>query len=901
MEWSSLPIVVIAAAGNARRFHGEQKVLAPIGGVPAVSRVAQTCEEGLGPHRQLVVVGHAGDQVQGVLGQAHHREFVRQHPPLGTGHALATALNTLNGTGATEVYFFCGDKPLLTAASVRRLRTRLLTSGAAMAFLTSRLQTDPRESRQGRVVQAHPGTPRAEVLAIVERATIDALGPGETLTFHSHAGEEWQFTREQLLAIPEVNVSAYAWRMAPLRECVPELRPHPCNGEYLVTDLVEALRRRRYLVRAFPVGDGAEAIGIDTQELLEKAKQAWAELRGAAVSLPPRRRRVGGSAAGGSAASLEERIAGGLRCSELLRALAAPRPEQHQVLVAIYGSPLLAEQKRRELRRLLRRFRERWGDRPVWLVRAPARIALNPHCEHQGAWVPYGTHRREILAVAAARADDLVTLTNLDPSYQESESFRLAEELTVAPDAWAQGWIQYIEDPRVAARRQTCTDPAGRREGKIGGINFVRAATLRLAREARGARRGMDLVVSGDIPVGVGQSSSSALVVLAALVLNECWGLELTPEQLVPLCGEAEWYVGTRGGAGDHAAMLLGSREGLVGVRFQPPVTVRETRPLRLPPGVQLIVANSGVQAIKNSGARCQFNSGIFAYRFALLYLQDALQRRGDELSIPPALREARFLADVNTSRYPLETIYRLLLDVPETVTAEELRQRHPESYAQGAMSCFGTTDPALLPQSIPVRGAALYGLGRVDRGLVMHELCGRGDEEAMAEFGRLMLITHDGDRVTRYDPATRTSTPYRDNLESVSDAHLLALAGAAAQGPGSAGWEAAQLCRQSGFYGASTPELDQMVDTALSLPEVLGAGLMGAGGGGCILVLARAGQEAFGQVRRALAAHYYRPARRAVLVEAWHPTAAACQVPLAPVKASAEGRPALALGEMRP
>ena len=49
--------------------------------------------------------------------------------------------------------------------------------------------------------------------------------------------------------------------------------------------------------------------------------------------------------------------------------------------------------------------------------------------------------------------------------------------------------------------------------------------------------------------MGAGLSSSSAVVVAmaeAAVALN---GLDVTPQQFVDLCGEGEWFVGSRGGS----------------------------------------------------------------------------------------------------------------------------------------------------------------------------------------------------------------------------------------------------------------------------------------------------------------------------------------------------------------
>ncbi len=62
----------------------------------------------------------------------------------------------------------------------------------------------------------------------------------------------------------------------------------------------------------------------------------------------------------------------------------------------------------------------------------------------------------------------------------------------------------------------------------------------------------------------------------------------------------------------------------------------------------------------------------------------------------------------------------------------------------------------------------------------------------------------------------------------------------------------------QPGGYTCSTPQIDQMVDIARSVPGVAGAQLTGAGLGGCIMVLAK--KEAVDAVKKALIKNYYRP-----------------------------------------
>jgi galactokinase len=143
-----------------------------------------------------------------------------------------------------------------------------------------------------------------------------------------------------------------------------------------------------------------------------------------------------------------------------------------------------------------------------------------------------------------------------------------------------------------------------------------------------------------------------------------------------------------------------------------------------------------------------------------------------------------------------------------------------------------------------------------------MPDLLERGDAEAMGNFGRLLSITHDGDRISRYNQE------YTENRERLSDDRLLQALSRAEAG------EDCSLRNEPGFYGASIEELDRMVDAALETDGVCGAGLMGAGGGGYVLILAREG--ALENVRDALVREYYRPLGKEPDVEAWRPTAAA-------------------------
>ena len=69
---------------------------------------------------------------------------------------------------------------------------------------------------------------------------------------------------------------------------------------------------------------------------------------------------------------------------------------------------------------------------------------------------------------------------------------------------------------------------------------------------------------------------------------------------------------------------------------------------------------------------------------------------------------------------------------------------------------------------------------------------------------------------------------------------------------------ERARLWRQPGGYNVSLPEVDELVDIALATPGVMGAGLVGAGMGGCIVAVVKSGQAQ--SLIANLAERYYRP-----------------------------------------
>ena len=88
---------------------------------------------------------------------------------------------------------------------------------------------------------------------------------------------------------------------------------------------------------------------------------------------------------------------------------------------------------------------------------------------------------------------------------------------------------------------------------------------------------------------------------------------------------------------------------------------------------------------------------------------------------------------------------------------------------------------------------------------------------------------------------------------------------------------ERAGLWRQGGGYNVSLPEIDTLVDIALATDGVIGAGLVGAGMGGCIVAVVE--QEHAAQVIENMAGQYYRPRNMPVKAEIVMPVGGLCTI----------------------
>ncbi len=163
--------------------------------------------------------------------------------------------------------------------------------------------------------------------------------------------------------------------------------------------------------------------------------------------------------------------------------------------------------------------------------------------------------------------------------------------------------------------------------------NYLKAAA-QAAQSRWEITRGMDAAIASDLPAAAGLSSSSALLTGATLALLHANGISPKVEELMSILPEAEQFVGTRGGAMDHAVVLAAQTGCALLVRFAPLQFV----PVCIPSGWSFLIAHSLTTAEKSGAIRAEYNARRAAGTRALEDLgfvsyADALEAASPEIA----------------------------------------------------------------------------------------------------------------------------------------------------------------------------------------------------------------------------------------------------------------------------
>ena len=522
-------------------------------------------------------------------------------------------------------------------------------------------------------------------------------------------------------------------------------------------------------------------------------------------------------------------ISGMCPVSKWKERLADPGSSLQEEFISLYGSADLIADPIALLKKCIDAFGRSFGeDREVFVVRSTGRInLLGMHVDHRGGSVnPIAI--KETFFVVEPRDDDQVVLRDVNSDKFPEESFCIGKYLPV--DVSVDDWDSWCHE-ELEKRKN---DPF------ITFSNYVRAGVLyfqNLNRDDTGrfapAFRGMNVMIGSSLPPAAGLSTSSSLVVAASEAILHINGIQFKPMEFCEHCGPAEWYVGTRGGFGDHAAIKMGRANAIVHITAFP----FSFKVVPFPDGYRIVLADSKVEAKKQVGAKDGYNTPLASYAFGLWLVQKHYPQYADRIE---------HLRDINTRNLGVNDaeILRIVKSLPEIATRNEVLELLPEKEAEIRSLFRSHSDPA---DGYRIRQVCMYGISECARSDLAVDLLSRGDIET---FGRLITLHHDGDRVSRLREGEMV-----EEIKDYSDLRMDQLI-TDAESSDQARIDAALVWAQPGGYNVSVPGIDMLVDLAMEVDGVVGAGLVGAGLGGSMIALVKA--DSADALVRKLTTDYY-------------------------------------------
>ncbi|ETO76139.1 galactokinase [Phytophthora nicotianae P1976] len=439
------------------------------------------------------------------------------------------------------------------------------------------------------------------------------------------------------------------------------------------------------------------------------------------------------------------------------------------------------------LTKVTRAFESRFGQPPLGVARAPGRVNLiGEHVDYEGyAVLPMAIEQSVYVAFSVVKGSNVgevaLNVANAKPQHKS---------VILPLDEQEQKNKQKLElEGAMWASYVLC--------GVLG---------LRDDRPEAFQSKEMELqmLVDGDIPAGCGLSSSSALVVASALATSSALQLSITRPELAELCRRAEHRVGTMGGGMDQAAACLAQRGVALHLDFSS-VPAR-SMPVNVPDataGVTFVVANSLVVAEKAVDAVTRFNKRVVECALAakmiakkagiedwrkitrLVDVQKGLEGSRDGISF----RELEKLASTSC---PLKeySMAEIETDLGEPI----IELFRGSSLEAAAITVIASASSFKLQQR------ALHVWGEAERVEQFQTLCTSLAEEVQRPSDHVAV---------------------QKQLQSLGDVMSASH----------------NSCKE--LYECSCPELDVLVDAAMSA-GALGARLIGAGWGGCIVALVR-------------------------------------------------------------
>ncbi len=258
--------------------------------------------------------------------------------------------------------------------------------------------------------------------------------------------------------------------------------------------------------------------------------------------------------------------------------------------------------------RVVDAFRSRYNSKPAFVVRAPGRVNLiGEHTDYNDGFVfPMAIDRAAWIALQP-RKDTRVVATSLD--FDETREFELSKL-----EKNKEGWVEYLKGTAWALL------------------------------DAGHALQGFDGVVTGDVPLGAGLSSSASIEMATARAFAAVSKLAWDPAKMALLGQKAEnKWVGVNCGIMDQLISAAGVADNALLIDCRS----LETQAVPLPKGTLVAVLDTATRrglvgsAYNERRAQCEAAARIFHVRALRDVSSEQLARRASELD-PVTLRRAR-------------------------------------------------------------------------------------------------------------------------------------------------------------------------------------------------------------------------------------------------------------------
>ena len=237
---------VILAAGKGTRMkshdQNKSKVSYEILHKPLVRYVLDALKP-LNFEDIITVVGFGGEVTKSLVEDSS--KVVWQHEQKGTGHAVMQAAPLLEGKEGYTIVC-CGDTPVVTTETFRKLLDQHINDKNALTLLTAKLN-DP--TGYGRIKRDETGD---QVEAIVEQKDCD----------------------DAMKEVKEVNAGMYVFDNKELFSHLQNLKPNNAQNELYLTDLVAMFRSEGLKVGASIMKNPDEMMGVNNRWQLYEAGEA---------------------------------------------------------------------------------------------------------------------------------------------------------------------------------------------------------------------------------------------------------------------------------------------------------------------------------------------------------------------------------------------------------------------------------------------------------------------------------------------------------------------------------------------------------------------------------------------------------------------------------------------------